>query len=80
MIPHMVLSPAFPRLGLLAVLDGKFEDFWAALGICCSSWVVTSRGSTGRSWICPMGCLLHGNVEAANRMVSRTVVGNNASC
>ncbi len=56
----------------MAILDGKYEDFWAALGVCCSSWVVASRGSTGRSWMLPMGnCEYHG-VKKANTMVSRT--------
>ena len=66
------LPPFYPRLSLVAILDGKYEDFWAALGVCCSSWVVASRGSTGRSWMLPMGnCEYHG-VKKANTMVSRT--------
>ena len=60
------------RLTLLSILDGKFEECWAALGVCCSSWVVTSRGSTGRSWMLPMGKSEFHSVESANRMVTRT--------
>lgn len=42
----------------------------SSLGVCCSSWIVTSRGSTGRCWICPMG-LPFPKVLSSNKMVSR---------
>ena len=42
----------------------------SSLGVCCSSWIVTSRGSTGRCWICPMG-LPFAKVLSSNKMVSR---------
>lgn len=60
------------RLSLLAVLEGRFEELWAALGVCCSSWIVTSRGSTGRSWMLPMGNWAYAKVASANCMVTRT--------
>mmetsp|Transcript_40679 Transcript_40679/g.63947 ORF Transcript_40679/g.63947 Transcript_40679/m.63947 type:complete len:346 (-) Transcript_40679:30-1067(-) len=65
-------SPGFV-LSLLAVLEGRFEELWAALGVCCSSWIVTSRGSTGRSWMLPMGNWAYAKVASANCMVTRTV-------
>ena len=42
-----------------------------SFGVCCSSWVVTSRGSTGRSFLVPMGNPEHGKVADANCMVGR---------
>lgn len=42
------------------------------MGVCCSSWVTTSRGSSKRSFLTPMGCTEYKSVALANLMVSRT--------
>ena len=60
------------RLSLLALLDSKFEDFAVSMGICCSSWIATSRGSTHRTYILPMGNTDYEKVRESNCMVSRT--------
>ena len=60
-----------PRLVVYALLNSK-PDLFASFGVCCSSWVVASRGSTGRSFITPMGNTAHRGVKVANQMVSRT--------
>ncbi|CAK9047489.1 Uncharacterized protein SCF082_LOCUS26595 [Durusdinium trenchii] len=61
-------------LAVMTILEGTYEEVFACLGVCCSSWVSTSRGSTHRSWILPMGWQGYQTVEAANKMVSRTVL------
>ena len=60
------------RLALRAILDGSFGSLLVCMGVCCSSWIATSRGSTKRSFICPMGCLAYSSVQASNLMVSRS--------
>lgn len=55
-----------------AILQGKFGEVAGALGCCCSSFVVASRGSTGRSFLTPMGCLEFNKVKAANCLGART--------
>ena len=57
----------------MTLLDGKFEQFWVSMGVCCSSWIATSRGSTGRCFISPMGDQRHEKVRLSNCMVSRTL-------
>lgn len=54
------------------ILLGKFGIVCAAIGICCSSWIVTSRGSSQRSFICPMGNCCFQKVRLSNIMCSRT--------
>ena len=41
------------------------------MGVLCSTWVLVSRGSTGRCAINPHGCDDVGCVESANIMASR---------
>lgn len=71
---HLVDNPPCPlhlRLALKSILEGSFGELLVTLGVCCSSWVATSRGSTKRSLLVPMGCWLYGSVSDANLMVSR---------
>jgi hypothetical protein len=59
------------RLAIMMILKCKPENFVVMLGVLCSTWVAINRGSSGRSWLCPMG---NGASEAAangNIMVSR---------
>ena len=51
------IYPTILRLCVHTILQGKMNEVFNSFGVCCSSWVLTSRGSTGRSWICPMGNL-----------------------
>ena len=60
------------RLILCAIVTCQLGVL-ASIGVCCSSWVVASRVSTGRSWLTPMGRLDLPNVLGANLMVARTV-------
>ena len=60
----------------MALLEGKFEKFYTSLGVCCSSWIIASRGSTGRSFVAPMGYEGHEKVRLSNAMVSRSPVSS----
>ena len=60
------------RLALQSILEGSFGKVLVTLGVCCSSWVVASRGSSKRSFLVPMGCTLYDTVVSANQMVART--------
>lgn len=68
-------SPAFhptqSRAALVAVLRGDPAGFNHWMGVQCSTWVSTSRGSTGRSSANPLGILDSPCVASANMMVSR---------
>ena len=57
-----------------AVLEGRYEEIFTTMGLCCSSWVATSQGSTKRSLLTPMGWSGYEKVESANKMCSRTWV------
>ena len=60
------------RAAITAVLRGNSEDGYVHwLGVLCSSWVVTSRGSTKRSYILPEGLESLPSVELGNKMASR---------
>lgn len=61
------------RLLLKAVLDGAYGSVFSSYGVCCSTYVCSSRGSTKRSILTPMGCLEYPSVKAANLLTSRTV-------
>ena len=56
---------------MLAVLNGATDGFVHWMGIVCSTWVVCSRGSTGRCLLNPHGCDDIECVFAANLMVCR---------
>jgi len=66
------IYPTILRLCVHTILQGKMNEVFNSFGVCCSSWVLTSRGSTGRSWICPMGNLDFERVTSSNRMVGRS--------
>lgn len=61
-----------PRLAAKSLLDGDYGEVMGTYGVCCSSWVATSRGSTKRSFLTPMGCTEYQSVLLANKMVSRS--------
>lgn len=63
-----------PRLALKSLLEGGYGRVMGAYGVCCSSWVTCSRGSTKRSILTPMGCVEYDSVAKANKMVSRCLI------
>ena len=56
---HVIVVLKMPRcpvrLALVAALEGKFGEVTAMIGLCCSSWISMSRGSSHRSFLNPMG-------------------------
>ena len=44
------------------------------LGTVCSTWIVTSRGSTGRSASCVLGSQKYWTVTEANKMAARSAL------
>ncbi|CAE7466266.1 unnamed protein product [Symbiodinium pilosum] len=59
---------------LVAVCRGSPSGFLHWMGVLCSSWVTTSRGSTGRSMINPAGCQGLPSVDASNLMAWRVAL------
>ena len=57
----------------MAALEGKFGEVTAMIGLCCSSWISMSRGSSHRSFLNPMGYTGYLAVSAANLMTARTL-------
>ena len=78
----ILLSHIFwsPRLALKAILEGNYGELLVTMGVCCSSWVVASRGSSKRSFLTPMGCATYKTVAEANKMVSRSLGLATAIC
>ena len=69
-----------PRAALAAALCGSPEGWVHWLGVQCSTWVATSRGSTGRSCLVPEGLFEEVQcVAAANLMVARPSYQNGHS-
>ena len=62
------------RMALKCILDGAYATLLVTLGVCCSSWITTSNGSTKRSFLTPMGCTDYASVRIANQMVSRSLI------
>lgn len=61
------------RLLIVAIMQSKPGQLVATFGIVCSSWVVISRGTSGRSWIAPLGDTSQRFVREGNQMTSRWV-------
>ena len=62
------------RLALLVILEGKYGHVLSMMGVCCSSWVAISRGSSHRSFINPQGYSGYRAVNVANKMAARSWV------
>ena len=60
-----------PRLALCLLLQGRMDDIMLVMGVPCSTWVLTSSGSTLRSEFFPMGTPISLHVYLANKLVSR---------
>jgi hypothetical protein len=65
-----------PRLACCMVLGAKWGEFLALMGICCSTFVSMSRGSTFRSIFLPQGCPVSIAVYRANKALCRQEVHN----
>ncbi|CAE7688818.1 unnamed protein product [Symbiodinium necroappetens] len=59
---------------LTATMRGDRKGWLHWLGVHCSSFVMTSRGSTGRSMANPEGCSDIPAVESANKMAARVAL------
>lgn len=59
------------RLLMMTLLNCKEHSVFH-FGLTCGTWVVTSRGSTLRHFLAPMGLLSAPSVKAANLMVARS--------
>ena len=66
---------AAPRLCIASILAADVTaGFLVTLACVCASWVPVSHGSTGRSWMNPMGFWKYRNVSKCNCMVSRALL------
>ena len=62
----------FPaRLCILLILRGRRDAFLAMIAVCCSSFVLSSRGSSKRSELTPMGFEMYEKVAVANLLAAR---------
>lgn len=59
------------RLACILVLQARWDEFLALFGICCSTYVSISRGSTKRSIFLPMGCPISLANYRANKGTAR---------
>ena len=68
-----------PRTAMIAILQSDPSGFVIWFGILCSTWSAMSRGSTRRSYLCPLGlesmqCVAEGNVMVARCHVNSTLI------
>lgn len=68
---HPIAGHGHPRLACCMVLGAKWGEFLALMGICCSTFVSMSRGSTFRSIFLPQGCPISIAVYRANKALCR---------
>ena len=59
------------RLCILLILRGRRDAFLAMIAVCCSSFVLSSRGSSKRSELTPMGFEMYEKVAVANLLAAR---------
>lgn len=75
--PHWALLSHL-RLACTLVMQGRWEQFVGLVGICCSTFIAMSRGSTHRSEFLPEGCPISVSVYRANKgLVRRGQFGMN---
>ena len=65
------ISPTEVRLVLLAILNARFDDFFALVGLVCSSFVTISQGTHCRAPWFPLGQESVGFVHTGNELASR---------
>ena len=63
------------RLACILVLQSRWQEFLVLMGICCSTFVSISRGSTHRSEFLPEGCPVGLAVYRANKGLCRLGLG-----
>lgn len=61
-------------LACILVLQARWDEFLALFGICCSTYVSISRGSTKRSTFLPMGCPISLANYRANKGTARSML------
>ena len=61
------------------ILRGRIDKMLVLIAACCSSWVCASRGSTGRSFLTPLGRQELPSVALANLLACRIRFSNNSS-
>ena len=66
-----IMTPAGFTAAIIACLGCKPDAHIAVIAIVCSSFVSISRGSTGRSYLAPLGWLNVWSVKIGNVMSSR---------
>ena len=62
------------RLAIQAILQTDDDGFTVLLAVLCSTWSSVSRGSTFRSYLCPLGDETRQCVSQGNVMVARSAM------
>ena len=65
------ISLSLPRLACVMVMHAKVDNVISLMGICCSTRVSMSRGSTLRTVLLPTGCPISMAVYKANKAICR---------
>ena len=65
------------RMCITMILRGRMDKMLVLIAACCSSWVCASRGSTGRSFLTPLGRQELPSVALANLLACRIRFSNN---
>lgn len=68
---HFSTFLARPRLACIVILQAQWDAFLLLMGICCSTFVAISRGSTCRSLFLPEGRPVSLAVYKANKGLCR---------
>lgn len=74
-IPLDLLSSLHFRLALVAVLNGKMNDFMCVVALVCSSFVTVSSGTHRRTPFHPLGQTEIPFVQLGNLLASRFLGG-----
>ena len=65
-----------PRFAVATVLNSKPDSCVSLLAVLCSTWVGMNKGTSGRSYLLPMGDGTSQAAESGNFMVSRRMGEN----
>jgi hypothetical protein len=57
---------------MLTIMQGKSNELFTVFAVVCSSWVAISKGTSGRSWLSPLGDESYQFVREGNIMVARS--------
>lgn len=64
------------RLILYSILNCRWDDLLALVGVLCSTWVAVNSGTSQRDFLTPMGHPEFPSVQCGNQMVSRWGASN----